>query len=262
VTESPSRAEPLLLAEGLTRRFGGLVAVDAVTLRVDEGEVHGLIGPNGAGKTTLVNMLTGVDRIDAGTVHFAGEETTGLASHRLAARGMARSFQTSQLFEDEDVLANVMAGRHRHLHYRFPHDVIYTPRTRREERASLLRCTELLDMLALGDVAGRPVAELPYGRRRLVEIARALATEPRLLVLDEPAAGLSGADVDMLERALRDLSAANYTILIIEHNIGLVMGLCDQVTVLAEGAVLAQGPPAQVRRMPAVIEAYLGGSAA
>ncbi|RTL66268.1 MAG: ABC transporter ATP-binding protein [Pseudonocardiaceae bacterium] len=254
--------EPLLRAQGLTRRFGGLVAVDSVSIDVADGEVHGLIGPNGAGKTTLVNMLTGVDRIDDGTVHFAGEETTGLPSHKLASRGIARSFQTSQLFEDEDVLANVMAGRHRHLGYRFPNNVLFTPRTSREEKASLVRCAELLEMLKLADVAHRHVGELSYGRRRLVEIARALATEPRLLVLDEPAAGLSGADVDLLEAVLRDLSAAAYTILIIEHNIGLVMGICDRVTVLAEGAVLAQGPPAEVRVMPEVITAYLGRSAA
>lgn len=252
----------LLRAKGLTRRFGGLVAVDDVSLDIAESEVHGLIGPNGAGKTTLVNMLTGVEGSDGGTIRFAGEDTTRLAPHRLAARGIARSFQTSQLFEDEDVLSNVMAGRHRHLRYGFPHNVVYTARTRREERASLDRCTEILDLLQLGDVATQHVAELPYGRRRLVEIARAVATEPRLLVLDEPAAGLSGADVNLLTGVLRNLSEASYTILIIEHNIGLVMDICDRVTVLAEGAVLAQGEPAEVRRMPAVIEAYLGGSAA
>lgn len=257
---APSR--PLLQAEGLTRRFGGLTAVDGVSLTVADGELHGLIGPNGAGKTTFVNMLTGVEQVDSGSVRFEDKDVTGLPAHRLARMGMARSFQTSQLFEEEDVLANVMAGRHTHLTYGFPHSVFYTPRTRRAEDESRRHCYELLDMLHLADAAHRQVAELPYGRRRLVELARAIAAEPRLLVLDEPAAGLPGADVDLLAGVLRHLAQEKYTILLIEHNIGLVMGLCHQVTVLAEGAVLASGEPHAVRRMPAVIEAYLGRSAA
>ena len=253
---------PLLHAAGVTRRFGGLTAVDGVTLTVEDGELHGLIGPNGAGKTTLVNMLTGVERVDSGTVHFAGRDVTGQPAHRLARLGMARSFQTSQLFEEEDVLANVMAGRHRHLTYGFPHNMLYTPLTRRAEAASREHCYDLLERLHLVDAAHRQVAELPYGRRRLVELARAMAAEPQLLVLDEPAAGLPGADVDLLASVLRDLASHNYTILLIEHNIGLVMSLCHRVTVLAEGSVLASGDPQTVRRMPSVIEAYLGRSAA
>lgn len=252
----------LLRAQQVTRRFGGLIAVDRVSVSVTQGALHGLIGPNGAGKTTLVNMLTGVERIDSGAVHFAGKDVTGTPAHRLAKLGMARSFQTSQLFEDEDVLANVMAGRHNHLGYGFPHNVVYTPRTRRVERENREHSLRLLEMLNLGDTARRQVGELPYGRRRLVELARAIASEPRLLVLDEPAAGLPGSDVDVLASSLRRLNDTGFTILIIEHNIGLMLGLCDYITVIAEGAVLAEGPPESVRHNPDVIEAYLGGGAA
>lgn len=258
---TPSQPAPLLEATKLTRRFGGLVAVNSVSLTIPDGSLHGLIGPNGAGKTTFVNMLTGVERIDEGSVRFQGEDVTGLPTHQLAKLGIARSFQTSQLFEEEDVISNVMAGRHNHLGYGFPHNIVYTPRTARVERASRQHCLELLDLLKLGDTARRQVAELPYGRRRLVELARAIATEPKLLVLDEPAAGLPGRDVDLLASVLRELSMGGYTILIIEHNIGLVMALCDRLTVLAEGRVLAEGAPQEVRRLPTVIEAYLGRSA-
>lgn len=248
----------LLEARGLTRRWGGLTAVDDVSISVTEGSLHGLIGPNGAGKTTLVNMLTGVERIDEGNVVFKGCDVTGLAVHRLASRGMARSFQTSQLFEDESVLDNVMAGRHRHIRYGFPHTFFYTPRVSREERGHRAEVHSILRDLDLDEDAQRQVSELPYGRRRLVELARAIASEPAMLVLDEPAAGLPGPDVDVLGDVLRRLQDGGYTILVIEHNIGLLMTICDQMTVLSEGKVVADDAPAVVRESPRVIEAYLG----
>ncbi|MDQ6523941.1 ABC transporter ATP-binding protein [Nocardioides sp. LHD-245] len=248
----------LLEARGLTRRWGGLTAVDEVDLTVHRGSLHGLIGPNGAGKTTLVNMITGVDRIDGGRVVFQGADVTGLAAHRLASRGMARSFQTSQLFEDESVLDNVMAGRHRHIGYRFPHTFFYTPKVSREERRHRTDVHAILRELDLAVDAHRQVSELPYGRRRLVELARAMASEPTLLVLDEPAAGLPGSDVDVLGEVLRRLRRNGYTILVIEHNIGLLMTICDRMTVLSEGRVIADDEPAVVRESPRVIEAYLG----
>jgi len=250
----------LLEAKGLTRRWGGLVAVDGADLTVEAGTLHGLIGPNGAGKTTLVNMITGVDRIDGGTVHFQGRDVTGLPAYRLASLGMARSFQTSQLFDDENVLNNVMAGRHRHISYRFPHTFFYTPKTSRVERQNRQHVLTILEQLDLGDDVKRLVAELPYGRRRLVELARAIASEPSLLVLDEPAAGLPGSDVEVLGNALRTLRDSGYTVLVIEHNVGLLMTICDRLTVLSEGRVIADGEPAAVRETPQVVEAYIGRS--
>lgn len=249
---------PLLEAKSMTRRWGGLIAVNDANLSVAKGALHGLIGPNGAGKTTLVNMITGVDRIDSGSVVFKGEDVTGLPAHKLATRGMARSFQTSQLFEEENVLDNVMAGRHRHIPYRFPHTLFYTPRTHRVERQNREQAGRILELLGLSSDAKRKVAALPYGRRRLVELARAVASEPDLLVLDEPAAGLPGSDVEGLGNALLVLRDNGYTTLVIEHNIGLLMTICDRITVLSEGCVIADGDPTSVRENPEVIRAYLG----
>jgi branched-chain amino acid transport system ATP-binding protein len=258
-----SRAEtPLLAATGISKRFGGLAALASVTLGIARGEIFGLIGPNGAGKTTLFNVLTGLYPPDAGEFTFEGAPLTGMKSHRVCARGIARTFQNIRLFANMTALENVMVGRHVRTRAGVAGAVFRGERTRAEETAIARRARELLDYCGIAARAGDAAHGLSYGDQRRLEIARALATEPRLLALDEPAAGMNATERLELARLLERIRADGVTLLLIEHDVKLVMGLCDRVAVLDYGRKIAEGAPAAVRRDPAVIAAYLGGELA
>ncbi len=248
----------LLAARGLSRRFGGLTAVDAVSFDVHEGTIKALIGPNGAGKSTLFNLLTGFDRPDAGTVEFAGADITRLRPHDIVRAGVARTFQNTQIFQEMTVTENVLVGMHPRLRTGMVAGSLRLPGTRRAEKAARAAAEGLLRSVGAHAFADTPGADVPHGVRRLVEIARALATGPRLLLLDEPAAGLNNAETAALAATLERIRSDGVTVLIVEHDMGLVMEISDEVVVLDRGAKIAEGPPMLIQKDAAVIEAYLG----
>jgi branched-chain amino acid transport system ATP-binding protein len=255
------KADLLLTIQNVTCRFGGVVAVNGVSFAVARGELFGLIGPNGAGKTTLFNLVTGLTTPNGGHLRYRGEDITGLPPHRVAERGIARTFQNVRLFGELTALDNVMIARHVRTHSGLVAGVLGLGRARQEERETRERAAALLALVGLVDRPDERARNLSYGDQRRLEIARALALEPELLLLDEPAAGMNPGE----KRALSDLirgvrSRLSLTILLIEHHVPLVMDLCDRIAVLNFGELIALGPPAEVQKHPAVIEAYLGDS--
>jgi branched-chain amino acid transport system ATP-binding protein len=249
----------LLRIEHLDMRFGGLSALENLNLAVPAGGLYGLIGPNGAGKTTVFNLISGFMRPTNGRILMDGKDVTGEPPHRITTLGIARTFQNIRLFEELSVLDNVLVGFHCRGHASWGEAVLRLPRYRREERAARSRGLALLEEVGLADAAAQPAGQLPYGHQRHLEIARALATEPRFLLLDEPAAGLNPQETQELIYFIREIKARyTLTIMVIEHNLRLVMGLCQHLTVLDHGLTIAAGPPAEIKKNPEVIRAYLG----
>jgi branched-chain amino acid transport system ATP-binding protein len=254
-------SEVVLAADRATRRFGGLVAVNEVSFDVQRGEIFGLIGPNGAGKTTLFNLFTGMQQVSDGSLRHNGDEIANLKPYRIAERGIARTFQNIRLFGRLSALENVKTARHLHTTTGVVKGVLGLPSAKREEKAVDARAWELLDLVGLTGRAHEEARNLPYGDQRRLEIARALALDPKVLLLDEPAAGMNPNEKASLSSFIRDVrSRFDLTVLLIEHNVPLVMGLCDRIAVLNFGQLIALGEPTAVQRDPEVIRAYLGAA--
>jgi branched-chain amino acid transport system ATP-binding protein len=249
----------LIRTENLDMRFEGLAALSDLNLAVPEGGLYGLIGPNGAGKTTVFNLISGFLKPTGGRIFWDGRDITGELPYRLTALGIARTFQNIRLFGGLSVLANVLVGFHCRSRATWGEAILRLPRYRREEMGRRSRGLALLAEVGLAATADQPAGKLPYGHQRRLEIARALATGPRFLLLDEPAAGLTPQETAELISFIREIKERYHlTILVIEHNLRLVMGLCQHLTVLDHGLAIAAGPPAEVRKNPEVIRAYLG----
>ena len=250
----------LLETKGLHRFFGGLHAVNDVSINVSQGTIKGVIGPNGAGKTTLFNLIAGTIQPHNGEVIFRDKKITALKPHAVASRGIARTFQTTKLFSHMTVLENVMMGRHCRTRCGFISGMLNLPRTWREDKQTKEKALSILKDLGLAEYAFETACNLPFGRQRLVEFARALAMEPELLLLDEPAAGLNIYETKELARLILWIRDRGVTCLVVEHDMSLVMAICDDVVVLDQGQKIAEGPPRAVQRNPEVIRIYLGDS--
>ncbi len=248
----------LLSTISLTRKFSGLIAVDRVDMKVEAGSIHAVIGPNGAGKTTLFNMISGLVVPTSGEIDFNGQDVSRLPVHARAGLGMARSFQNIRIFSAMTVLENVLTGLHPTIHSRLGAIVLRLPSFSRTEKIAVERARMALEFVGLGDRPEALAGALPYGDQRRLEVARAIAAQPRLLLLDEPAAGMNPAETSALAALVRRIRDTGTTVLLVEHDMGFVMDIADTITVLNFGRRIAQGAPAAIRRDARVIEAYLG----
>jgi len=250
----------LLTVENLGKSFGGVRAIEGVSFAIPGGAVHSIIGPNGAGKTTLLNLLSGLIVPDTGSIRLDGTDLTGAPPYRMAAAGLGRTFQNLQVFFNMSALENVMTGRHLRERDALWATLLRLPSLVRSEVATRERALQLLAHVGLADWAHSPAEAMPYGALKRLEIARALAAEPRLLLLDEPAAGLNATEAQGIDALIKRLAAEGTTVILVEHNMKLVMGVSDHLLVLDQGRVLAEGTPQQIRSNAAVIEAYLGAT--
>ena len=248
----------MLKVDHLTLRFEGLIATNDVSMEVEKHKVTALIGPNGAGKTTLFNQIAGVYTPEAGHIYLDGEDVTGLKTYQVCEKGIARTYQVIKLFSGMTVLENVLVGMHSRLKRNFWADILHFKKTRQSEREAISKGHELLQLLGLDSYSDYPAGALAYGQQRLVEIARALASDPKLLLLDEPAAGMNSQEKMQLNEKIKEIINRGITVLLVEHDMSMVMNIADKIYVLNSGKNLAEGTPEEIANNPAVIEAYLG----
>jgi branched-chain amino acid transport system ATP-binding protein len=248
----------LLKVEKLSKEFGGVHAVEDLTFTVEAGHIHSIIGPNGAGKTTLFNLITGVYTPSSGRVLFQDRLVSGMKPYELAALGMSRTFQNLQIFFNMQAIENVMVGHHLHLDRRFLPSLLRLPKVTRRDRECREYCAGLMEFVGLGKYLDADAASMPYGALKRLEIARALAAQPKMLLLDEPAAGLNATESREIDEVIKKVASSGVTVVLVEHDMKMVMGISDQITALDYGRKLAEGTPAEVRANPEVVSAYLG----